>query len=286
MFKHFVGNIYILEKPPQPTDTQLDLTFPDELLADVDENEFKQELTKEQVAKIIHYKEQMAAVLGGDVFNRLQREGLLMSSDMSLLSDIAMEISHNANRWRGLGYLNSKTTEYWSWILPKVLKLSPGIWDCPYGKFVEFIKILSTNWEQMIPELLDQLDTLDITIEQFFKLERNATFKLSALLSDINVLQKEILGNQSHDISPFIAKLSRAFLPSCVFELEEYGLPRMITKKIHAAGIIDFSNDDLTLHDAIEKLNQSKMVVYEKTNDLDRFDHYVLDYFYEGIGKR
>ena len=40
MFRHFVGNIYILEEPPSPADTQLDLTFPDELLADVDEEKY------------------------------------------------------------------------------------------------------------------------------------------------------------------------------------------------------------------------------------------------------
>ena len=102
MFKHFIGNIYILEEPPSPADTQLNLTFPDELLADVDENEFKQELTKEQIAKILLYKEQMAGVLGEEVFDRLRKEGALMSGDMALITDIALEISHNRNSWRGL----------------------------------------------------------------------------------------------------------------------------------------------------------------------------------------
>lgn len=125
---------------------------------------------------------------------------------------------------------------------------------------------------------------MDLGIEQFFKLEKSATFKLTALLNDVNVLQKELLADNKIDISPFIARLSRAFLPSCVFELEEYGLPRMITKKIHAAGLINFLSEELTLHSAIDQLNTLRKVIPEKVLGLDPFDEYVLNHFYEGVG--
>lgn len=286
MFKHFIGNIYILEEPPSPVDTQLDLTFPDELLADIDESEFKQELTKEQIAKILLYKEQMAGVLGQEVFDRLRQEGALMSGDTVLITDIALEISHNRNSWRGLAYLNTTATENWSWILLKVLKLVPGGWDFPYRKFIEFVRVLSTNWKSSIPELLDQLDEQDVTIEEFFKMERNATFKLTALLSDINVIQKEIMPEQHIDISPFIARLSKAFLPSCVIELEEYGLPRMLAKKIHAAGFIDLEDENLSLHSVMDQLHEMKPEILANVEGLDTFDRYVLDYFFEGITRQ
>ncbi|HDR9499064.1 DEAD/DEAH box helicase [Burkholderia sp. Tr-20355] len=283
MFRHFIGNIYILEEPPLPTDTQLDLTFPDELLADVDEQEFKQQLSKEQIAKILLYKEQMADVLGQEVFDRLRNEGALISSDAELLTSIALEINHNRKTWRGLAILNSPSNEYWGWILHKVLRLAPGEWEFPYSKFIEFVKTLSANWKSSIPDLLDKLDEQDVTIEEFFKLERNATFKLTALLSDINVIQKEIMPDQHLDIAPFIARLSKAFLPSCVLELEEYGLPRMLAKKIHAAGIIDFEDESLSLHSALDMLNKMKHKIQEKVADLDGFDRYVLEHFFEGI---
>lgn len=283
MFRHFIGNIYILEEPPLPVDTQLDLTFPDELLADVDEQEFKQQLSKEQVAKILLYKEQMADVLGQEVFDRLRNEGALISSDAELLAGIALEINNNRKTWRGLAILNSPSSEYWGWILNKVLRLAPGEWEFPYSKFIEFVKMLSANWQNSIPELLDKLDEQDVTIEEFFKLERNATFKLTALLSDINVIQKEVMPDQHIDISPFIARLSKAFLPSCVLELEEYGLPRMLAKKIHAAGIVDFEDENLSLHSALDMLNKMKHKIQEKVADLDGFDRYVLDHFFDGI---
>ncbi len=283
MFKHFVGNIFILEEPPSPVETQLELTFPDELLADVDDEKYKQELTKEQLAKLLHYKEEMAQLMGQESFERLRNEGMLISSDTELIATIALAIKSDPKLVRGLANLYATTNDYWVWTLCKVLKLVPGGWDATYTKFAEFVRALSSNWNLSIPELLDQLSEQDVTIEEFFKMERNATYKLTALLNDINVIQKEIAPEHKIDISPFIVKLSKAFLPSCVMELEEYGLPRMLAKRINASGLINFEDEKLDLHSAIKLLRELKSEILAKTEGLDDFDRYVLDYFYEGI---
>ena len=123
----------------------------------------------------------------------------------------------------------------------------------------------------------------DISIDEFFKMERNATFKLTALLHDINVIQKEILPGQKIDISSYIAKLSKAFLPSCVMGLEEYGLPRMLAKKIHASGLVDFEDENLDLHSAINLMRDARKAILSKTEGLGSFDRYVLEYFFDGI---
>lgn len=283
MFRHFVGNIFILEEPPSQTETQLELTFPDELLADVDDEKYKKELTKEQLAKLLQFKEEMAQLMGQESFERLRNEGSLISSDTELISTIALAIKGDKKTWRGLASLNAPTNEYWSWILCKVLKLVPGGWDASHTKFSEFVRALSSNWTLSIPELLDQLSEQDVTIEEFFKMERNATFKLTALLNDINVIQKELVPEHKIDISPFIARLSKAFLPSCVMELEEYGLPRMLAKRIHESGLVDFERGDVGLHSVISDLRILKSEIFSKIEGLDDFDRYVLDYFYEGI---
>ncbi|MBX3615601.1 DEAD/DEAH box helicase [Nitrosomonas sp.] len=283
MFRHFVGNIYILEEPPIPAETQLELMFPDELLADVDDEKYKQELTKEQLAKLLHYKEEMSQLMGQESFERLRNEGMLISSDTELIATIAFAIKKNPRLVRGLANLYAPTNDYWVWTLCNVLKLVPGGWDAPYAKFAEFVRALSSNWNLTIPELLDQLSEQDVTIDEFFKMERNATFKLTALLNDVNVIQKEIVPVHKIDISPFIAKLSKAFLPSCVMELEEYGLPRMLAKRITASGLINFEDEKLDLHSAIKLLRELKPEIFAKTEGLDDFDRYVLDYFYEGI---
>lgn len=284
MFRHFVGNIYLLEEPPSPGETQLELTFPDELLADVDEEKYKQELTKEQLAKLLHYKEEMANLIGKESFERLRNEGALISSDTELISSIVLAIKNDSKFVRALVNLHEPSSEYCAWTLAnKVLKLIPGGWDVAYTKFAEFVRALSGNWNLSIPELLDQLSVHDISIDDFFKMERNATFKLTALLNDINVIQREIVQDQKVDISSYIAKLSKAFLPSCVMGLEEYGLPRMLAKKIHASGLMDFEDDNLDLHSAINYLRGIRKEIISWAEGWSSFDRYVLDYFFDGI---
>lgn len=284
MFKHFVGKIYILEPPPESTETQLELEFPDELLGEVNEQEFKKELTKEQIAKIISFKQEMTSILGDATYKKLQAEGSFESANSMLIRDIAVDITENMDEWKGLGYLNSTNVNNWDRLLYKVINLQPGAWGIEYSKFVGFIKILSNNWASTIPELLYQLDDLDIGVDDFFKLERNATYKFAALLNDINSIQKEVLLGQETDISPFISSISHAFLPPVVYQLEEYGLPRMIAKKMQAYGVLNFEDSDLHLHDAISRLSGITFNgVVEQVPILDEFDKYILKYFFEGI---
>jgi hypothetical protein len=284
MFRHFVGRIYILEKPPSPTETPLELTIPDELLADMDDEKYRKELTEAQLKKLARYNEEMSQIFGQESFDRLKSEGLLISGDTKLIEKIAEAISSDKETWRALANLNkSAATQYWRNILFKVMKLAPAAWDGPHKKFVEFIAVISLNWTLSIPQLLDQLSEQDVTIEEFFKMERNATYKLTALLHDVNIIQKEVVPEHEIDISPFIAKLSKAFLPSCVMALEEYGLPRMLAKKLNASGLIDFDSQNLELHSALELLHGMQSKIFEEVKDLDSFDKYVLTDFFDGI---
>jgi hypothetical protein len=63
-----------------------------------------------------------------------------------------------------------------------------------------------------------------------------------------------------------------------VYQLEEYGLPRMISRKIHDAGVINFEDEDLTLHDALDKFREiGKDNLCKRVNELDDFDKYIID---------
>lgn len=284
MFRHFIGNIFILEAPPTSEATQLDLTFPDEIIGEIDEDSFKKELTTKQIADIILYKEEMCSLLGSEKFASLQEAGAFQSSDSKLIKNIAENIKDKSFLWNGLDYLNSIDVENWDRLLYKIINLQPGAWGIEYNRFVEFIKILSKNWTSTIPELLYELDEYDIGIDVFFKLERTATYKFAALASDVNTIQKELLTEKDYDISPFISKISHAFLPSVVYQLEEYGLPRMISKKIQHAEVIDFTNKDLSLHQTIDLFNKLGLAYLVKNiYNLDNFDKYILKYFYKGI---
>jgi len=282
MFKHFVGHVYLFDKPPLEDTTQLTIEFPENSIPDVDEEEYKKDLTKEQISKIIEHKDNMYHILGKEIYDKLIKENAFQSN-RELIEKIAVDMIDNPRSWNGLSHLNSSSTK-WDNPLYKAINLQAGKWDTRHSDFVYFTKVLSSNWTKTIPELLTLLSTKSIKIDMFFQLERNVTFKLSALLSDINILQKIIFKDKHIDISPFISKISHAFLPSVVYQLEEYGLPRMLSKKIHLARVIDFEEEELNIHSIIEIFNKLGMdYIKEKVTSFDEFDSYILDYFYDGI---
>lgn len=287
MFKYFIGNIFLLEAPPHEDNTQLDIPFPDEILGDIDEVEYKESLSDEQISKIISFKEEMYEILGKETYDTIVKENKLQTADSEFILGVAKDMYDKPDSWNGLAYLNSDNPNNWTWILKKITYLTPGEWgDGPYrvqhDKFVEFVKYLSDNWYKSIPELLYELDYFDIDIDQFFKLERNAAYKLSALVKDVNTLQKEIIAN-GVDISPFVSKVSHAFLPSVVYQLEEYGLPRMISKKIHNIGLMNLEDTELTIHQALDKFQNIGENELLKHDCFDAFDGYIVKYFYDGI---
>jgi len=283
MFRHFIGKIYILDKPPESEQTQLDLPFPEEILGDLDTEKDSSVLTKEQVAKIQYYQEEMSNILGVDVYKRLRDESAFQSSDTELIKAIAIDMVNNPNEWNGLSFLNSANRNNWDNSIYRIINLKPGYWETKSSTFVAFVKVLRDNWFKSIPELLKLLEPHNVGIDEFFKLERNVSFKFSSLVKDVNTLQKEILKSKNYDISPFVAYISHAFLPSVVFQLEEYGLPRMISKKINESKLINFYDKNLTIHQTIDRFNEIGIdEVFQKV-ELDDFDKYILKYFYDGI---
>lgn len=283
MFKHFVGKIFILDKPPTSEQTLLDLPFPEEILGDLDSEKNSGILTKEQVAKIEYYNEEMSDLLGIEVYKKLKEESVFQSSDSEFVKAIAVDMTNNPDNWNGLSYLNSTKRDNWDNSIYRIINLKPGHWETKSSTFVAFIKTLSNNWFKTIPELLKLLEPYDVGIDDFFKLERNVSFKFSSLVKDVNTLQKEILKHKNYDISRFVAWTSHAFLPSVVFQLEEYGLPRMISRKIHNSKLIDFYDSNLTIHKTIEIFNELAIETILEKVELDEFDKYILNYFYDGI---
>lgn len=282
MFKYFVGNIFLLDAPPKSEDAQLEIEFPEEILGTLDEDQDKDQLTDRQIERIVEYRTQMSSIIGDENFARLKRDNLLQDSDADFLLRLASDMRNNPEEWRGFGYLNSSNPEHWENMLYRVIRLKPGNWDAQFTKVVETTKAIAHNWSQDLPSVISSLKDHAIDIEDFFKLERTITFKLSALLSDTNELHKIII-NPSIDISSFIGRMSRAFLPSAVYHLEEYGLPRMISKKIHASGLIDFEDPDMDLLRSLERFKILGREAVLAIKSLAPFDRYVVRFFFDGI---
>lgn len=284
MFKHFIGKVYLLSTPPKDENNELSLTIPESLVGEIDEIEYKNDLTSEQISAIIAYKEDMNSILGYETFSRLLKEGAFKSSDYLLIRDIAFDIASKPTEWENIAYLNSNNPDDWDYYLYKIINLQPAGWGGKYSKFVSYVKVASLNWKHPIPKILKVLSADGITIDDFFELEKNLTFKLTSLLNDVNVLLSELLPNKNTDISPFIFKTSNAFLPPVVYQLEEYGLPRMLTKKISHAYKIDFERESLNLHYIIDHLKAIESIVgLSESIEASPMEEYILNNFLEGV---
>jgi hypothetical protein len=135
-----------------------------------------------------------------------------------------------------------------------------------------------------IPYIYEQVSRYGITMEDMFDFERKISFNLASVLSIINIIKQAIYPN-TPDISDFVHRASNAFLPKLVFQLEEYGLPRMISKKIHSSRMINLEDDSIEISTIIDKFKEiglDNLLVSVK--GLDAFDKYLIKYFYQGIG--
>jgi Asp-tRNA(Asn)/Glu-tRNA(Gln) amidotransferase C subunit len=278
MFKHFIGNIYLLDAPPKDEDDHLEIEFPEQILGDLDEEQDGDRLTAEQLERIINYRKSMSDILGEEEFARLRTDSVLHDSDSEFLLRLATDMYNNPEEWNGFAFLNSSNPNQWDRMLYKLLKFKQ-MSDARHGQIVAAAKAMSDNWNKHLSRILADAG---IGIDHFFHLERTITYKLSGLVSDANEFYKIII-NRDVDVSRLVGSFSRAFLPGPVYSLEEYGLPRMISKKIQRSGLIDFTAADFGLNDAIKRFQD---IGYQRTSDissLTSFDKYVLEFFYDGI---
>jgi hypothetical protein len=114
-------------------------------------------------------------------------------------------------------------------------------------------------------------------------LERNTTFRLASLLGDVETIYNRICKDDPIELAPAIARFSYAFLPRVVYQLEEYGLPRMLSKKICREGIVNLEGL-ADVHEAIaafEAIGVDNLLAY--IPDFGPFDAYIVRYFFEGL---
>ncbi|HRI36765.1 MAG TPA: hypothetical protein PK765_07050, partial [bacterium] len=120
-----------------------------------------------------------------------------------------------------------------------------------------------------------------IDVERAFEIEKFVSYKLSAFFSDINKIYNVVL-KKDENISDFVSKLANIFLPPVVYQLEEYGLPRTISRKIHFSGVLDFEQEGIQLAHVLARLNEIGLKNLEKqVPSLKDFDIFILKYFYE-----
>ena len=79
-------------------------------------------------------------------------------------------------------------------------------------------------------ELYNTVKIMVLHMRDIFTFERYVSFNLSSIIAVINIIRQELYPNSSN-IANFVYKSIKCLLPKIVFQLEEYGLPRMISKR-------------------------------------------------------
>ena len=285
MFKHFVGEVYLMECPPAETTPLLELDYPDPLLERIDPEEYSGKLTPEQIAKIEENETEMDHLLGKGGYRQVIKETASQGVSKPILIDAIRSMRDNPNEWRAkLPCLLNANAERWKSVLFLTMPLLRKMKHIQgrNTKIVHFIQILSDSWSLSIPNLLKRLGPDSITIDEYFELEKLISFDFVSLLNSINAITKRIL-DANIDISPFIAKVSNAFLPPLVFELEEYGLPRMLSRKIQSSQVIDLEKEGVSINEILyefRNIGEDRIIKVARLSKVDRF---ILSHFFDGI---
>ena len=281
MFKYFIGKVYILDKPPEESDIQLTINFPEELLGNFDEEDIPVDFSQEQKNQNDNIRKRIISIIKIENYNKIFKGNMLQTIDNRVALKILESLRDDASEWNGFSYLNSPDPNKWERLLYKIIRLVSD-WQSTYTNVVEFVKALSQNWKKTIPELLEDLDEYEINIAMFFQLERIVSYKLSSLLSDVNILYNAYR-KEDVDISSFIYKISNAFLPRIVYQLEEFGLPRMISRKISNQNIIKLDGEEQDIYKILKKFdNIGYNKIIEQVN-FSPIEEDILKFFYEGI---
>ncbi|MCC4610960.1 hypothetical protein LL963_02425 [Xanthomonas campestris pv. esculenti] len=282
MFRHFVGDVYVLEQPPAVQDQQLDLALPDALFGMEEVDHLREEFSESQRVAADKYVADFDEIFEFAAVRKMQSDGLLQTSNSSQIAKMFKEARNNSQSWRGLAFLNSDDVRKWDGALYLAINLDSAGWESKFRDVVAFVKVASSGWSRTIPQQLRLLHKDGIDISDYFRLERAMSFRLSSLLGDMNAIHARLNPHRGFDISKFVFRMSHAFLPPVVYQLEELGLPRMISRKIHDAKFIDLTSEDVTLSTAVNSIKRDALEI-ERAVLLGVFERYVFEYFIEGV---
>ncbi len=281
MLKYFIGYIYLLEEPPRKIETQLNLQLDDEVICSLEEDDPGIVLNLNQKNKLAKYNSDLQQILGQKVYKELKDAYSLKGASPKLILRLAKKIKNDPNWPQDYSELAENDTYKWRVPITQMFELAYGKNS---AKNVNLgLWAFSFNWARGIKHAASILAKYNIGEEDMFKLERDINYKVPNILSIVHAI-KSALYPWTPDIRNFISQTSNVFLPKNVFILEEYGLPRMLSKKIHQHGIIDLEDTSKSIDDIITEFKQiGEINLVKQMGDLLSFDKYIIHYFYEGI---
>lgn len=280
MFKHFVGNVFLLDRPPQDASVTLSINFDDNLLLDYIEND-EEEINNSQLKDKALSNSQKLFLLTGKNYHKIIES--ITNSDIQIkfgnLIVLITELEDDQFR-QSLKHLQNKSFNN----LYKILNLKIISTPDRYSYFVNFVSYISKNFNQPLPNQIEELRKKlfgSFSVDDYFQYEKIVTFDLAQLIADINIIVNILYPNDNIDLSWVATQFSSAFLPPNILLLEEFGLPRSISLQIQNK----FDNDVIqnkNIQEVINYLNEKKLKIISLF-DKDNFEYYILEHFYSGL---
>ena len=279
MFKHFVGNVFLLDRAPQDESVTLSINFDDNILLDYIENDDK-EINNPQLKNRAISNSQKLFSLTGKKYHEIIES--ITNSDIQIKFEdlIALITKLEDYKFRqSLKYLQNKYFNNLYSILDLKIISTPN----KYSYFVNFVDYISKNFNQPIPKQIEELRKKlfgGFSVDDYFQYEKIVTFDLAQLIADINIIVNILYPNDNIDLSWVATQFSSAFLPPNILLLEEFGLPRSISLQMQNKlnDVIQHNN----IQEVIKYFNENRLTIISFFNK-NSFESYILEHFYSGL---
>ena len=284
MFKHFVWKVFLLDKKePEDNSSDLSIEFWDSILLEnyLVWNNIPN--TKEQEIKW-QWEELNKLLWEWKSYKYFIDNNDISYCSSKTIKKVLEDMNQENNTWNWRWSLNSQSCDNRYRLLNKIYFLIPWFYNNTikpeeintYIKYAQNIRNIPFN------QTLKLLNEEWVTIDTVFKIENFISNNLASFLFDVWKLYNYHF-DKNISIDSLVNKLSKIFLPANVYNLEEYWLPRVISRKIQNSWLINLEDDSIPTSEIISqfiKLWKDKLLKY---HEFDDFDKYIIEYFFNWI---
>ena len=215
MFRYFVGHVYELARPPEIiSQEKLDLKIDSNDLYEYIDEEKQQYLTDDQIKAIKSQKIELYNEFGKDFYQLVFRNDSVGFLDLVKIRCLYKYFREHEDGGV-FSLLQSDDVRDWKKPINEILSIIFPDFKNPYQiglrkNMAAYINaVAGMDWLSPLKSVLYSLAGHKISIDSYFKLERDTSFKVSSCIRDINVIMQAM--GMTIDLSGLINRMSNAF---------------------------------------------------------------------------
>ena len=291
MFKHFIGHVYVFDKPPVAELPFVDIpafnpteTTPNSLLLQMDKQSLPYNLSKRLDELLVDNILPLELL---QLHNGIEPEFLIATTNKLLKLDIRKLLTF---AWSGnpeYADLEATSQMIWNELNGASAAKRAGLRSADMMAFwindLYRKRSVSKFQKITIKNMIDRGTKPDDAVEDVLAFLRNwASFSYPKYLVALNDIVNVVLvkrGMKPCNYIPFAGAIEHLFQPQSFLALEEYGLPLELSEKLVKAKIIH-RDDDLGI--VLKTLRRVSLKEYGE----NIFESRMLEDFQEGLGKK